>query len=53
MRSYSLVASAVAVVATFARAQAPPPGRRAHVMEDEFRNVFQGYGYDAACTYTP
>jgi hypothetical protein len=31
----------------------PPPGRLAHVMQDEFRNTYQGCGYDAACTYTP
>jgi hypothetical protein len=31
----------------------PPPGRLAYVLLDEFHNVFEGCGYDAACTYKP
>ena len=31
----------------------PPPGRIAHVMLDEFHDVFEGCGYDTACTYKP
>jgi hypothetical protein len=31
----------------------PPPGRLAHVIQDEFRNTYQGCGFDAACDYTP
>jgi hypothetical protein len=31
----------------------PPPDRLAIVTLDEFHNVFEGCGYDAACTYKP
>ncbi|CAN7579320.1 cysteine rich repeat-containing protein [Rhizobium sp. LjRoot258] len=31
----------------------PAPDHLAIVMQDEFRNTFQGCGYDAACTYKP
>jgi hypothetical protein len=31
----------------------PPPARLAKVMLDEFHNVFEGCGYDAACSYKP
>jgi len=31
----------------------PPPDRLAIVMQDEFRNTYEGCGYDAACTYKP
>jgi hypothetical protein len=28
-------------------------GHKAHVMADEFDNVYEGCGYDAACNYIP
>jgi hypothetical protein len=31
----------------------PPPERLAKVLLDEFHDVFEGCGYDAACTYKP
>jgi hypothetical protein len=31
----------------------PPPDRLAKVMLDEFHDVFEGCGYDTACTYKP
>lgn len=31
----------------------PTPDRLAIVMQDEFRNTFEGCGYDDACTYKP
>ena len=30
----------------------PVPGGLAIVMQDEFRNTFEGCGYDEACTYS-